>query len=173
MTLNSWTFLKERTMTIWTWNKARAAGVLPEGWLDLRGANLRGADLRGANLRSANLCGANLSYADMSYANLSYADLSGANLSGANLSCADLSYANLSCADLSGADLSYANLDFSCWPLWCGSLDVTVDAKIAAQLAYHFCAVDCDDPAYITARNAVLDFANKMHRTDVPRLAVK
>jgi len=145
-------------MEEWTWNKARAAGVLPATWLNLKDADLSSAPLRDADLRDANLCGANLSYADMSYA-----DLSGA----------DLRYTNLSCANLRGANLHGADLDFACWPLWCGSLSVTVDAKIAAQLAYHFCGVDCDDPAYITARNAVLDFANKMHRTDVPRLAVK
>lgn len=67
-------------------------------------------------------------------------------------------------ADLRGADLRGANIDFSCWPLWCGSLDVKVDARIAAQLAYHFCRLDCDDPGYIAARNAIIDFANTFHR---------
>ncbi len=102
-------------------------------------------------------------------ANLSEADLSGANLSGANLrradlSEADLSEADLSEADLSGADLRRADLDFSCWPLWCGSLAVKVCKRIAVQLAYHFCKLDCDDPEYIAARNAILDFANQFHR---------
>ena len=54
-------------------------------------------------------------------ANLSGADLSGAYLRGAYLRGADLSGANLRGADLRGADL-----DFSCWPLWCGSLAVKV-----------------------------------------------
>ena len=72
--------------------------------------------------------------------------------------------ADLRWADLSEANLSGADLDYSCWPLWCGSLDVTVDRRIAAQLAYHFCRLDCDDPAYIQARNAVLAFANQFHR---------
>ena len=63
------------------------------------------------------------------------------------------------CADLQGADL-----DYSCWPLWCGSLDVKVDRQITAQLAYHFCRLDCDDTEYIKARNAILDFANTFHR---------
>ena len=57
-----------------------------------------------------------------------------------------------------------ANLDFACWPLWCGSLAVKVCKRIAVQLAYHFCKLDCDDPEYIAARNAILDFANQFHR---------
>lgn len=89
------------------------------------------------------------------------ADLSEADLSEANLSEANLSRANLSRADLSGA-----NLDFSNWPLWCGGLHVTTDRHIMTQFAYHFCAQNCDDPDYIAARNAILDFANQFHRAD-------
>lgn len=54
----------------------------------------------------------------------------------------------------------------SCWPLWCGSLDVKVDARIARQLAYHFCRLDCDDPEYLEARKAIAEFANGFHRVD-------
>ena len=75
--------------------------------------------------------------ADLSYADLSYADLSGANLSGANLSGADLSGADLRGADLRGADLRGANLDYSCLPLWCGSLTVDMDDRQVKQLLYH------------------------------------
>ena len=82
----------------------------------------------------------------------------------ADLRRADLSEADLRRADLSGADLRRADLDFACWPLWCGSLAVKVCKRIAVQLAYHFCKLDCDDPEYITARNAILDFANQFHR---------
>lgn len=64
------------------------------------------------------------------------------------------------------ANLSEADLDFSCWPLWCGSLAVKVCKRIAVQLAYHFCRLDCDDPEYIAARNAILDFANQFHRVN-------
>lgn len=67
-------------------------------------------------------------------------------------------------ANLSETDLRGADLDFSVWPLWCGSLDVKVDAQIARQLAYHFCRLDCDDTDFIAARNAVVDFANRFHR---------
>ena len=76
------------------------------------------------------------------------------------------SRADLREADLRRADLQGANLDYSCWPLWCGSLDVKVDKKIAAQLAYHFCRLDCDDPEYIKTRNAILSFANQFHRVN-------
>ena len=77
---------------------------------------------------------------------------------------------NLSGADLSGADLSGADLDMSCLPLWCGSLNMRVDKRIAVQIAYHLCALDCDDPEYREVRSKCLGFANQMHRTDVPRL---
>lgn len=79
---------------------------------------------------------------------------------------ADLSRANLGGAYLSGADLHGANLDYYCWSLWCGSLDVKVDARIARQLAYHFCRLDCDDPEYLEARKAIASFANGFHRVD-------
>ncbi len=99
-----------------------------------------------ANLREANLC---------------RADLYEANLRGANLYGADLREANLR-----GANLRGANSDFSCLPLWCGSFDMKVDKRIAAQIAYHFCRLDCDDKEFIEARNAIVDFANNFHRVD-------
>jgi hypothetical protein len=39
-----------------------------------------------------------------------------------------------------------------------------VDARIAAQLAAHFCAIECTDGAYLAARKAVLEFAKTSHR---------
>lgn len=119
------------------------------------------ADLRGLSLRNANLRGANLREVNLSLANLIGADLRWADLSGADLNGADLRLANLR-----GANLSMANLDYSCWPLWCGSKGVRVDKRIAAQLAYHFCWLDCDDPDYIKARNAILFLANQFHRVE-------
>ena len=65
------------------------------------------------------------------------ADLRGAYLSGANLRRADLSGADLIEADLIEADLSGANLDFSCLPLWCGSLNAEFDDKQIIQIVYH------------------------------------
>jgi len=98
---------------------------------------------------------ANLSYANLSYADLRYADLRYANLS----------YANLSHADLRYADLRYADLDFSSGiPFWCGGLDVKVDTKIAVQMAYHFCRLDCKDKEFIKMKEILKDFANKFHR---------
>ena len=137
----------------------------------LRGADLSGADLSGADLRGADLSGADLRCAYLSGAYLSRANLSGADLRGADLSGADLSGADLSRADLRGADLSRANLsraylDFSCWPLWCGSKNVTVDRKIAAQLAMHFCGLVCDDAEVKAAQLAVLSLAKTCERWD-------
>ena len=115
-------------------------------------ANLRGADLRGANLYDANLSGANLYDA-----NLRNADLYGADLCGANLS---------------GAGLSGAGLDFSCWPLWCGSLHVKIDDRIAHQLIYHVCSAVVSSPEIsdsiksVMLSRPVLDIANKFHRVD-------
>lgn len=76
---------------------------------------------------------------------------------------ANLSGADLKGVDLRGCDLRGANLDFSCWPLWCGSKDVKVDRRIAAQLAAHFCALDCDDDDYRKARSSILKFAKTSH----------
>jgi hypothetical protein len=43
-------------------------------------------------------------------------------------------------------------------------LDVKADRRIAAQLAYHFCRLDCDDPEYLSARDALAPFANTFSR---------
>ncbi len=143
-------------------------------WLDdepngeqanLRGADLRGADLSEADLRRADLSGANLSRADLSGADLSEADLRRADLSGANLSRADLSGANLRWADLSEADL-----DYSCLPLWCGSLGAHFDDRQLTQIAYHLVKAGLksknasDDTKAELAK--LIDFANNFHRVD-------
>ena len=72
--------------------------------------------------------------------------------------------ANLSRANLSGANLSGADLDFSAWPLWCGTVGVVVDSRIAYQLAAHVCAVVCDDPDVIAMQEALRPWAEKSHR---------
>ena len=41
-----------------------------------------------------------------------------------------------------------------------------VDARIARQIAYHFCRLDCDDPEYLAAKAMMAPFANKFHRVD-------
>ena len=91
-------------------------------YADLQSADLRGADLRRAKLQGADLQGANLQ---------------DANLRGADLRRADLRVADLRGAKLRGANLQGANLDFSCWPLWCGTTNITIDSKISKQLVYH------------------------------------
>jgi hypothetical protein len=104
------------------------------------------AEKRYEEAKEYDLTDANLTRANLTGANLRGADLTGANLTGANLRGADLTGANLR-----GANLRGAVLDFSCWPLWCGSLRVKVDKRIACQLAYHLCALICDDAEYIAA----------------------
>ena len=114
-----------------------------------------------ANLYGANLCEANLHGAD-----LRDADLTGANLRWVDLSGADLREVDLSGADLRGANLRETDLDYSEWSLWCGSLDVKVDKRVAAQMAYHFCRLDCDDPEYQEAKKSLSKLANQFHRID-------
>ena len=99
-------------------------------------------------------------------ADLRHADMQGADLRGANLTGADLIHANLRYADLRGANLTGANMDYSCLPLWCGSKGMIVDKRIAAQIAAHFCALECDDADYIAARKAILEFAQTSHRAE-------
>ena len=103
-------------------------------------------------------------------ADLSHADLSGADLREANLSYADLSYADLSDADLRGADLRGADLDYSCLPLWCGSLSVDFDDRQLKLIAYHLVK------AGLQSKNAsnetktelrkLISFANGFHRAE-------
>lgn len=69
-------------------------------------------------------------------------------------------------ANLSRADLRGANLDFSCLPLWCGGLNLKVDKRLACQLAYHLCSMQCDDAEFVAMRNSILSFANQFHRAD-------
>ena len=100
------------------------------------------------------------------------ADLSGADLRLAYLGHADLRHADLSGADLSVADLSGANLDYSCLPLWCGSLKVHMDDKQVKQLLYHTLSIvkysynvsEELKSALLTETN--LEIANQFHRVD-------
>ena len=103
-------------------------------------------------------------------ANLSHTDLSGADLREANLSHADLSPADLSDADLRGADFRGADLDYSCLPLWCGSLSANFDDRQLKQIAYHLVK------AGLQSKNAseetktelrkLIPFANGFHRAE-------
>ena len=98
------------------------------------------------------------------------ADLRGADLRGADLRGADLQGANLWGADLRGADLQGANLDYSCLPLWCGSLSAHFDDKQIKQIAYHLVK------AGLNSKNTsddvkselvkLIEFANGFHRVE-------
>ena len=105
--------------------------------------------------------------ANLEGANLEYANLENANLRCANLEDADLKGANLKGANLKNANLKGANLDYSCWPLWCGSLRaVHIDKRIFAQLAYHICRVIVDDDECKAAQRALYPIANQFHRVN-------
>lgn len=69
------------------------------------------------------------------------ADLQGADLRNADLQGANLQSANLRSADLQGANLQGADLDFSCLPLWCGSLLANMDDRQVKQLLYHILSI--------------------------------
>ena len=127
---------------------------------DLRGLYLPGADLRGADFLWANLIGA-----DLRNANLRNADLRNANLRNANLRDANLRNANLRDADLSGA-----NLDYSCLPLWFGSLQEHFDDRQLKQIAYHLvkAGLHSKNASEETKRELekLIDFANGFHRVE-------
>ena len=112
---------------------------------DLRETDLRGADLHGVNLDGAILDGANLD---------------GANLRGTNLRG----------ANLRGADLHGADLDYSCLPLWCGSLSAEFDDQQIIQIAYHMVCAGIQSPntSEETKRELekLIPFANKFHRVE-------
>ena len=135
---------------------------------NLSGADLRGADLRGADLSDANLYGANLRRADLSDADLSDANLRGADLSDANLRGANLRGADLRGANLRGADLRGADLDFSCLPLWCGSLSAHFDDRQIIQFLYHTVKAGLSSPNVSAdvkrELSKMVELANRFHR---------
>lgn len=91
------------------------------------------------------------------------ADLRNANLQGADLYNANLHNTNLQHANLQGADI-----DYSCLPLFCGSLCANFDSKQLKQIAYHLVK------AGLSSTNAtdedrrelskLIDYANGFHR---------
>mgnify|MGYP002510294917 CR=1 FL=1 len=76
--------------------------------------------------------------------------------------------ANLEGANLEGANLSRANLDYSCIPLWCGSLKAKFDDRQLIQIAYHLvkAGLNSDNASEETKAELekLIDFANKFHR---------
>ena len=123
-----------------------------------------------ADLSHADLSHADLREADLSHADLSHADLRDADLRETDFSDADLRRADLSHADLRGADLSGANLDFSCLPLWCGSLSANFDDRQLKQIAYHLVKAglqseNASEEAKTELRK-LIPFANGFHRAE-------
>lgn len=95
--------------------------------------------------------------------------LSGNGGERADLSWADLRGADLRDANLREAELREAELDFSCWPLWCGSLYAKADCKIVIQLLYHTMRLaknsDIDeDLKNVLFSRKLIDQANRFHR---------
>ena len=75
--------------------------------------------------------------------------------------------ANLEGANLEGAHLEGANLDFSSgFSFRCSSFGAVIDLRIAAQMAYHFCRMNCDDPEVKAAQKQIKALANKFHRVN-------
>ena len=75
-------------------------------------------------------------------------------------------------ADLRGANLRGADLDHSCFPLWCGSLDLHIDDKQAIQLLYHlvrnvlFSKNTSKRIKKLFSMKSVIKAANEFHRVD-------
>ena len=78
--------------------------------------------------------------------------------------------ANLRGANLNGADLRGANLDYSCLPLWCGSLSANFDDRQIIQFVYHIVksglnSTNTSDEIKSELAK-LIDLANKFHRVD-------
>ena len=95
-----------------------------------------------------------------------YVDMTGADMRGADMTDVDMTGADMRGADMRYANMTGANIDYSSFSLSCSFLNIKIDKRIAAQLMYHVCSMDCDDPDFIKARNSVLDFANTFHRVN-------
>ena len=78
--------------------------------------------------------------------------------------------ADLRGANLRGADLCGADIDYSCLPLWCGSLQANMDDRQVKQLLYHVLSIVInsnnvsDDLKSILLTEKNLNVANEFHR---------
>lgn len=81
---------------------------------------------------------------------------------------ADLDGADLRGAKLDGANLRGADIDFSCLPLWCGSLSAHFDDRQLRQIAYHLVKAGLQSknasPETKAELAKLIDFANGFHR---------
>lgn len=98
-------------------------------------------------------------------ADFSYMDLAGVDLRRENLGGMILQGATLVETDLKGA-----NLDYSCLPLWCGSLYAHFDDRQLKQIAYHIvkAGLYSKNVSPETKRELakLIDLANGFHRVD-------
>ena len=124
---------------------------------DMQDADMQGTDMQDADMQDADMQGAKMQGANMQYANMQVANMRGANMRGAKMQ---------------GADMQGADIDYSCWPLWCGSLKAHVDDRIAIQLLYHALSVVQHSP-YVSENIKrtlltpdVVEVANRFHRVD-------
>lgn len=105
-------------------------------------------------------------------ANLRGANLRGADLQDADLQNVDLQNVDLRYADLRDANLQGADLDYSCWPLWCGSLGVHIDDRLAKQLLYHllynaaYSKNISEEVKNVLLEPDIVALANEFHRVD-------
>ena len=89
---------------------------------------------------------------------------------------ANLESADLESANLRSADLESANLDFSCLPLWCGSLKANFDDKQIKQFLYHVLSgvKNSNNVSEELKRSLLttdlLTIANEFHRIECERI---
>ena len=78
--------------------------------------------------------------------------------------------ANLIGANLREADLRETDLDYSCLPLWCGSLEAHFDDKQLTQIAYHLVKAGLNSKNASEKTKAelekLIDLANNFHRVE-------
>ena len=143
--------------------------------VDFRNANLREVSFRDAVITNSDFRGADLYEADFRFAFLQGSDFSAANLKDADFTRANLCNADFFNADLMGADLGEADIkgvdfDYSCLPLWCGSLDAHFDDKQLKQIAYHLvkAGLHSKNASYETKEylRKLIPFANEFHRAE-------
>ena len=90
----------------------------------------------------------------------------------ANLCNKNLSHLSLDRASLNGASLNGANIDFSCLPLWCGSLTAHFDDRQLTQIAYHLVKAGLhsknasEETKRVLSKPDLVEFANGFHRVD-------
>jgi len=151
---------------------------------ELYNADLYNVDFSHTKLRDSNLSGSiltnsvfyrtDISWVNMkcvsgtnvtfNQSNLGWSDFSGADLKNSIFRNSRLTGVNFINVKLNGTRLYNNDIDFSCFPLFCGSLDIKCDEKLFQQLAYHLCRLIVDNDEIKQCQKALIDVANKFHR---------